>query len=223
MSPSTSPRSSSRRPPDGAAAGFTLVEVLVAISMVAIVLTAVYGVFTSVSAAKVRLEADSEAYHRARVVFDRLGRELRGATPLGGTDGRGVFRGGRDERGRPFLELTTTAVAQQVEGGTGIALIRYNLGDDPDRPGSATVILQRSELPAFGNAAGTATGSPLRLAPGIEELVLRFSAGSDWRDDWDARSDGLPTLVELALVMVDGEGSRHRFASAFELSGIAWK
>jgi len=30
-------------------------------------------VFTAVSAAKIRLEADSEAYHRARVIFDRLG------------------------------------------------------------------------------------------------------------------------------------------------------
>ena len=223
MSPSISPRSSSRRSGRSTAAGFTLIEVLVAISMAAIVLTAVYGVFTSVSSAKIRLEADSEAYHRGRIVFDRLGREIRGAVPIVGTDGTGVFRGGLDDRDLPFLELTTTAVAQQVEGGTGIALIRYNLAEDREQPGDRILVLQRSEQPAFQNAATTVTGGLLRLAPGIERLQLRYYTGSDWRDDWNASIDGLPAMVELSLVMIDAEGSRHQFASAFELPGVAWK
>ena len=53
--------------------GFTLVEVLVAISILAILLTSVYGIFSSVSLARERLDADSAEYHRARVLFDRLG------------------------------------------------------------------------------------------------------------------------------------------------------
>ena len=223
MSPSISPRSCSKGPRHSSAAGFTLIEVLVAISMAAIVLTTIYGVFTSVSSAKIRLEADGEVYHRARVIFDRLGREIRGAVPVGGKDGKGVFLGGRDGRGWPFLELTTTAVAQQVEGATGIALIRYSLAEDHDRPGSKIVTLQRSEQSALQNAVAADSAGQLRLAPGIEQMQLRFYTGTDWRDDWNAGQGSLPALVELSLVMVDAEGQRHPFASAFELPGVAWK
>ena len=222
MSSSISPRSSSDRRRGAGSAGFTLIEVLVAVSIAAIVLTAIYGVFTGVSAAKIRLEADSEAYHRARIIFDRLGREIRGAVPIGGTDGKGVFRAGRDGDGRPFLELTTTAVAQQGEAVTGIALIRYSLAEDRERRQGQDVLL-RSERSALQSETTAANTGLMRLAPGIEQLQLRFYNGSDWRDDWDAKLDNLPRLVELSLAMVDAEGRSHRFFSAFELPGIDWK
>ena len=222
MSSSISPRSSSDAQRGAGSAWFTLIEVLVAVSIAAIVLTAIYGVFTAVSAAKIRLETDSEAYHRARIIFDRLGREIRGAVPIGGTDGKGVFRAGRDGDGRPFLELTTTAVAQQGEAATGIALIRYSLAEDRERPQSKDVLL-RSERSALQSETTVANAGLMRLAPGIEQLQLRFSNGSDWRDDWDAGQDSLPRLVELSLAMVDVEGRSHRFFSAFELPGIDWQ
>ncbi|RLC10162.1 MAG: hypothetical protein DRI24_20685, partial [Deltaproteobacteria bacterium] len=38
--------------------GFTLIEVLVSISLLAIVLTSVYGIFSSVNATKIRLDSD---------------------------------------------------------------------------------------------------------------------------------------------------------------------
>ena len=222
MSPSISLRSSSDCRRCAGSAGFTLVEVLVAVCLVTIILTTIYGVFSGVSAAKTRLEADSEAYHRARIIFDRLGREVRGAVPIGGADGKGVFRAGRDGGGRPILELTTTAVAQHGEAATGIALIRYSLAEDRERPRGQDVLL-RSERSALQSETTVANAGLMRLAPGIEQLQLRFFNGSDWRDDWDAGQDSLPRLVELSLAMVDVEGRSHRFFSAFELPGIAWK
>jgi len=195
--------------------------VLVAVAIAAIVLTAIYGVFTGVSTAKTRLEADSEAYHRARIIYDRLGRELRGVVPIGGSDGRGVFRAGLDGSRRPFLELTTTAVAQHGEGTTGIALVRYSLAEDRERPQARDVLLRSERSALF--SADAAGGGLMRLAPGIEALQLRYSNGSDWRDEWDAAQEGLPRLVELSLAIVDAEGRTHHFVSAFELPGITWK
>jgi general secretion pathway protein J len=222
MSPSILPRSCSEERRCAASAGFTLIEVLVAVSIAAIVLTSVYGVFTGVSSAKIRLEADSEAYHRARIIFDRLGREIRGAVPIGGTNGKGVFLAGLDGQGEPFLELTTTAVAQPGEGNTGIALIHYGLAEDRERPQGKNVLM-RSEHSALQSEATSASAGMMRLAPGIEQLQLRFYTGSDWRSEWDASADGLPALVELSLAMIDSEGRSHRFFSAFELPGITWK
>jgi len=59
--------------------GFTLLEVLVALTVAAIVLGAVYGIVTGVSAVKQRLDEDGEGFHQARVLFGRMSRELRSA------------------------------------------------------------------------------------------------------------------------------------------------
>ena len=90
--------------------GFTLIEVLVAISVLAILLTSVYGIFTSVSSTRERLDADSAEYHRARVLFDRLGRELRGAY-FQTRDKDLVFKASSADQNALELELTTTAVS----------------------------------------------------------------------------------------------------------------
>jgi len=75
-------------------------------------------------------------------------------------------------------------------------------------------VLLRSERSALQSETTAANAGLMRLAPGIEQLQLRFSNGSAWRDDWDAKQDSLPRLVELSLAMVDAEGRSHRFFSA---------
>lgn len=225
MRRSMSPRSSSdkglAKQPAGHAGGFTLLEILVAISIVAIVLTTVYGVFTSVSGAKERLEADGETYQRVRVIFDRLGRELRGACPIGGPQQHGVFRTGTEADGTPFLEITTSATAQLGLRQTGIALIRYTLVSDAEEPSGK--VLYRSEQSALVNDETLRAIGPMRLAAGIEQMEWRFLAEDQWRSELDASRDGLPLQVELTLTMVDGRGKKLPFRSAFELPDIRWR
>jgi general secretion pathway protein J len=215
-----SPRSCSE-PLAHNARGFTLLEILVAISIVAIVLTAVYGIFISVSNARERLEADGEIYHRVRVVFDRVGRELRGISPAGGPEQHGVFRTGKDEGGNPTLEMTTSATAQLGLQQTGIALVRYSLAAEPEKP--AGKILYRTEQSALVTDETLRQAGPMRLAAGIEQLEWRFLLQDQWRNEWDAAQDGLPQLVELTLTMTDARGQKLPFRSAFELPDIAWR
>lgn len=215
-----SPRSSSERAARRCA-GFTLLEILVAIAIAAIVLTAIYGVFASVSRAKERLDQDGEAFQRARVIFDRLGREFRGVCPVGGPDRRGVLRTGVDADGNPILELTTSATAQLGVRQTGIALIRYTLATDPENP--AGKILYRSEQSALVNDEDLRQSGPMRLAAGIEQLEWRFLVGEQWLNRLDAEQAGLPLLAELTLTMTDARGGRLPFRSAFELPDITWR
>src|SRR5210317_866695 len=111
--------------------GFTLIEVLVAISILAILLSSVYGIFSSVSLARERLDADSAEYHRARVLFDRLGRELRGAYFQEDDHGL-VFSGRTIDEGMIELELTTSAVSPLSQRGSGIARVHYLLTEDQE-------------------------------------------------------------------------------------------
>jgi len=91
--------------------GFTLVEILVAVSICSILLTAIYGVFTSMSNAKTKVETEGEAYLRARVIFDRIGREIRSTYVDTRPTATRIHRmeGGIDGRGISYLSMATTA------------------------------------------------------------------------------------------------------------------
>ncbi len=198
--------------------GFTLIEILVAISLLAIVLTSVYGIFGSVNATKIRLDSDSAEYHLARVVFDRLGRELHGAYYRRG-DQTTLFRGGVNAQGESFLELTTTAVTPLSATGTGIAAVRYRLVADKESNQGSNVLL-RGEHPRQ-SASRAVDDRMMRLAPGVSSLSLRFYSEGNWQDEWDARQDGLPQLVEVTLVVGRDEQQQTPFRTAFDIPDVS--
>ena len=209
---------SSKQPCRAASTGFTLIEVLVAISIIAILMSAIYGIFTSVSTTKDRLDSDSEAYHRARVIFDRLGREIRGAY-YNPANGNTLFRSGETSEGNLYFELSTTAVSPISSQGTGFAVVRYTLEDDQEANDGSKVLL-RSERPLLAQESNQPEQSQMRLAPGINAFNMRFYANSEWHDSWDAAENGLPAMIEVSLVTLDGKAQEIPFLSAFELPDI---
>jgi general secretion pathway protein J len=196
--------------------GFTLVEILVAVAMVALLLTTVYGVFNSVSDAKQRLEAESEGYHQARVLFDRIGRELRGAYfDKDKKDTR--FLGGTTTDKYPYLELSTTAGTPYGGRQGGISVVRYELRPDPEAgKGEDTRVLMRNEYSYFNTAGADRVG--YRLTAGIGEMKVRFYSKGQWVEDWNARTDGLPELVEVTLSL-PVEGKQVVFRTAYDIPG----
>jgi general secretion pathway protein J len=182
--------------------GFTLLEVLVAVTVAVLLLTGIYGVFTSVSGAKQRLEMEGEVYHQARVLYDRLGRELRGAY-WRKTAKQTRFMGGRTGDDAPFLELTTTAGTPFGGGRGGISVVRYELLPDREAREPDAWVLMRSEYSTFDPDGGDREG--YRLATGIRELNFRFYKNGKWETEWDAARDGLPQIVEVSITLPVGE------------------
>lgn len=198
--------------------GFTLVEVLVAVTIVALLLTTIYGVFTSVSGARQRLEGEGEGYHQARVLFDRIGREIRGAYFLTGNSATRLI-GGTTSDNRPYLELTTTAGTPYGGRPGGIAVVRYELIPDPEAPaGEDTGVLMRDEYSIVDASAAEREG--YRLATGLGEMTVRFFRDGRWSEQWDARSmGGVPQMVEVTLQLPVG-GSLVPFRTTFEIPVI---
>ena len=198
--------------------GFTLVEILVAVALVALLLTTVYGVFNSVSAAKERLEAESEGYHQARVLFDRIGRELRG-TYFDVQKKDTLFLGGTTTLDKnPYLELTTTAGTPYGGRNGGISTVSYELRSDPEaEKGEDTRVLMRKEYSYFDPEGEKREG--YRLADGIGEMKVRFYRKGQWVEEWNARTDGgLPELVEVTLSL-PVEGKQVVFRTAYDIPG----
>jgi general secretion pathway protein J len=192
--------------------GFTLIEMLVAVTVSALLLTTTYGIVTSVSRTRDRLSAEGEGFHLARVINERLARELRGAYYSATTAGS-LFAGGLDENGAPFLQLATTA-ATPASGGSGIVVVRYRLAKDVE----GEKVLLRDEYPL--NSQLPSEGPEQRLAAGIEDLKLRFQRGQDWQPEWHSTEQGgLPDLVELTLTIKGADGVLP-FLTAVELAPL---
>lgn len=182
--------------------GFTLIEILVAITITALVLFTIYGIFTSVSKARKRVETQSEGYRQARIIFDRIGREIRGAYVTSNnpnSHAQTVFAGGINEQGDPFLQLTTTATTPQSGVNTGLALVGYELENDPETPNGKVLI--RTETSPFSVTQKDQT-SGYRLATDLDDMKLRFYANGAWQDQWQS---GIPDIVEVTLTLkIDG-------------------
>jgi general secretion pathway protein J len=196
--------------------GFTLVEILVAVSISSILLVTIYGVFTTMSNARIRVETEGEVYHQARVIFDRIGREIRSSFVDPNKVEETRMRGGIDDRGIPFLALATTAGTPRQGRSSGSALVRYELRQEADdTTGKASLFRSEASDLVEGEPATT-----YRMARGIETLRLRFLSDGEWQDEWPPDTGfGPPQAVEVTLTMVIDETSVP-FRSAFEVPAI---
>lgn len=198
--------------------GFTLVEILVAVSICSILLTTIYGVFTSMSRAKMKVETEGEGYHQARVIFDRIGREIRSTyvdtRPLAIRIHR--MEGGIDDRGISYLAMATTAGTPGRSGQGGVAVVRYELRQETTEAGGQMSFF-RSEAPDFGQQDAPTT---YRLARDIETFRVRFLYDDEWHDEWPAAGVNLPPqAVEVTLSLVI-DGTSVPFRSTFEVPNI---
>jgi len=201
-------------------AGFTMLEVMVAITITSLLLVTVYGIVSSVSSAKERLERDGAAFHQARVIFDRIGREVRSAYVSASasskstsqtTAGTTRFKGGEDTAKQPYLEFSSTATSLQGGSG-GIVLIRYRLTEDPEKK-DGSLVLMRRETPLFQDEE---EGQEYRLSTDIDSLRFRFYDGQAWQDEWVV---GLPQIIEVNLTVRSGEETLP-FRTAFEVANL---
>ncbi len=175
-------------------AGFTLLEILVAITLTSLLLTSIYGVFSTTSAAKEQVEKQGAALHLGRVLIARLDRELLGLA-LDTQIPHQALRGGQNSLGEPYLELLTNS-----SGGpqSGLRQVHYRLGPDPDN----RMTLWRAEKGLNSSRANAEE----RLAQGLDKLTFSFFDGQNWREDWDSLINGRPVLVRAELTLADTEG-----------------
>ena len=197
---------------DNAAGGFTLIEVLVAITLLSLVLTAVYGVFTTLSTTQKRLQGDSEAYHQARIIFDRIGREIRTCYLDTGND-RSAFVSGEDSLGQPYLEFSSTSALTSGDTPGGVTRVRYALETDL---GETVGTLYRSAQPLFFSDD---TAKRQRMSNRIKTVSWRFYDGNEWQEDWDSTATrDLPQSVEMELTVHSSNDQDIELITAFDLT-----
>jgi general secretion pathway protein I len=187
------------------ARGFTLIEILVAVTITSLVLTGVYGIFSRVSSAEREVRARSTCYHHARSIVNRLQQEL-GACVLLNDIPTAEFRS--EEHG--FLTFTSTSVPQ-ADGSVALQQVSYRIEAQDE---SDTLRLQRYSTPVY---ALHDDPQWRRMSSKIVELQWRFHDGAGWNDTWDStRRNTLPQTVELRLILAC-DGHEIECVTAFDI------
>ncbi|MFZ5874968.1 MAG: PulJ/GspJ family protein [Nitrospirota bacterium] len=190
--------------------GFTLIEVVVTIAILAVVMTIVYGAFArSIDVTRETAEVTDQV-RQVQVITERLIDELSAAYWF--DEKRGRFVGTKDTASSDAarldrLEWTTFAhrryVGDQPE--SDMAEVTYRVEPATEAGGGRLVRDEQVNVLADG---GWAVNTD-ELADGVSEFRLRYLRGSEWADAWDAASaqpNGLPDAVEVTISLA-GSGA----------------
>ena len=190
--------------------GFTLVELIVSVTILTLVAGAVLACFQAGSRAWRKTRAHADVCQSARVVLRMMAQDLQG-TFRSPHDGTSSFVG-LDRQWNGLAADTVDFVAVQAGGARpGQACsdrceIGYFIDNDPET--AARELIRRIDrTPDDDDLEG---GQFQEVGPFVKELNLEYSDGLLWYDEWGP-DEGVPALVRIALT-VELDGAEHAMA-----------
>jgi len=200
--------------------GFTLLEILLALSVLSVVLLLLLSAFTGAARVRETLSSRSRDFRQIRLVLDRVGTDLMAAFAITARAESALSLHEDQLSGMPAATLAFTAF-QLPDGDSGhppaeIVKIRYfpKIGAD-----GVTIDLHReqSDLPFVGNRI------PLREAPvaeGLRGFRVELYDGTTWVKEWPAGGGSKMTLPKKAAVTLVGQhGETYRREVPIPLAG----
>jgi general secretion pathway protein J len=196
--------------------GFTLVELLIALSITAIITTLVYGSFARTFEAREFVMQAQERYHSVRVAMERMSREISMAfvydcreldTPTGEHRHRTIFKvetEGKVDR-LVFTSFSHLRLFRDVHESDQNVLTYFGENDPDDS--SQTNLIRREKTRIDGEPEEG--GKALILCRNIESLRFELwdADKEEWVDEWDCsqieRLNQLPRLVRISLAIID--------------------
>lgn len=220
--------------------GFTLLEVLVSVAILAIIMAALYSAYTTnVEAIQIARE-NGQVHQTARIALDRITRDLQSAltetwSPFGTSPlafvGKEEERDGRRMDRIDFTTLTYMTLSDQSPD-ADLCEVGYRVVEDSEEQ-EIMVLMRRQKILVSvpGEDAGPdggvgEEGSEQELARNLAGFKITYvDATGEERDGWSAEEtdapSGLPVLVRVRLAIIDALEREHVFSTTIhpELAG----
>lgn len=206
------------------ARGFTLMEVMIAVAITALMGTVVAMAFQTGFNAKEIVEADADRYRMLRTAMNRMAREIGSAY----VSDRYDLKRFRDQNDRPsnFVGerdklLFTTFAHQRLYTDakeSDQAVVEYFVESSNERGANGRLDLKRRVNPNVGERMDRG-GTTDVLYEGLKSIEFSYwdSEKKDWDDEWDTRRTErksiLPTRVRITLVALDENGKEARYTT----------
>ncbi|HTY53749.1 MAG TPA: prepilin-type N-terminal cleavage/methylation domain-containing protein [Candidatus Binataceae bacterium] len=200
--------------------GFTLIELSLAIGLLALVMIMVYQTFAAVAGSKVHGENRLTADQEGRAIMWQLSKEIRGIvqTPL--IPSKTLLIGQANKMGGTALDSITFSTLdvnhrRSLNGIGTEELVAYSAQNNPDHRG--WFVLMRSQESAL--LTQTKMGlPPMAMADNVLGLHIRYFDGQRWQESWDSRSmppgQTLPMAISLDLSLMAPGGRPVNFSTS---------
>ncbi|HZH77308.1 MAG TPA: type II secretion system protein GspJ [Archangium sp.] len=200
-----------------AARGFTLMEIMIAVAITALMGAMVAMAFQTGFHAKEVVETEADHYRMLRVAMNRMAREIGSAYVSDRYDGRRY----RDQNDRPTnfvgeedrLLFTTFAHQRMYTDAkeSDQAVVEYFVQQSSERGANGRQDLMRRVNP---NVEGRMDrgGTTDVLFEGVKKVEFAYwdTERKEWEDEWDTKrmeqKSRLPTRVRITLVALDENG-----------------
>jgi general secretion pathway protein J len=196
-------------------AGMTLIEAMVAIAILAIVMTLVWGGFSQTARNKAHVEDEADRYHIVRLALERMVRELSMAyvsaqlNPNQSLQVMNTAFVGVDRSGGDRIDFTSFSHHRLYRDAheSDQNELSYFVTRHPDDPGIK--VLARREQRRIDDDPRRG-GRIQILVEDIEDFQLEYydPLSNEWQTTWDttqgaAQPNRLPTQVKIALTIPD--------------------
>jgi general secretion pathway protein J len=204
--------------------GFTLMEVMVAVAITALMGTMVAMAFQTGFRAKELVEGEAEHYRMVRVSLNRMAREIGSAYVSDRYDPKRY----RDSNDRPtnFVGerdrlLFTTFAHQRLytdSKESDQAVVEYFVETSTEKGARGRQDLKRRVNPNIGERMDRG-GTTDVLFEGVKKLEFAYwdSERKQWEDEWDTRRNEkksfLPTRVRMTIFALDENNKEARYTT----------
>ncbi len=171
--------------------GFTLIEVLISLAILAIILTALYNTFFLTRKAMDRVEGSLVKYQEARMLLDSMRREADGLYFKTGVKGTYFVAEDKDIFGKPASKLSMTSFS--FHG--GVVAFSYWV----EEKDGVMDLLKKEDNPIVPNDIKGMT-----VAEDIEGFSVEIRTGDKWVKSWDTGiTNQSPPIVRFTLSFKD--------------------
>jgi general secretion pathway protein J len=181
------------------ARGFTLIEILIALAMLAVIATLGYRAVSSLVDSEVQLTTEAQRWRTLDAFFARLEADLRQALPREARTGEvreAAWIADVDSEGNTELRLSRAGPEFDADPGAAGQRIGYRM----ERDTLSVLYWSRLDPPA--------ASAPTRhvLASGVAAFRVNvLDAAGGWRPRWPAPGEAaLPRAVRIELTLADG-------------------
>jgi len=205
--------------------GFTLVEVMIAAAILALIVSMLYIAFASSVKTMEAGTEGGEIFRKAGVVLHRMAQEISCAQPPSEEEDTGAqyaFAGAdKSEEGVPQDTLTFISSALPLQGPSrGIKQVSYYIAPDSETD-KLSLFMREDTTPALDTSSEHVVKGML-LAEGIEGLDFTYydSQGREWKR-WDTTTPlfekKLPQLVRISIFFKDDKGELRSLTTAAQI------
>ena len=207
--------------------GFTLLEILLALTIVSLLISILYATFHQSMAATAYVEKKTQFVQKGRLILERMTGELNSAfiphQPVASSPFRYGMVGESSKTEDDFRDrLDFTFFAElQVEGSTGgseILEAGYFLGREPGRKGFT--LYRRQDRAIDGDLQKG--GRSEAICNGVRSLkFIFFDSGGNPLQEWNSITgdfrNALPSRIEIRLKLEDPDGRVQSFRTQVSL------